>query len=91
MNRNLEKFEYIKRSQFTKTICLPARHPAKGMAQIREASSLAPSHTRALKALNKGLSKVVVLGCNIYAQGYELMSCRGTRGRVRRRLKDVGN
>ncbi|NEQ51020.1 MAG: hypothetical protein F6K11_12950 [Leptolyngbya sp. SIO3F4] len=44
-------------------------------------------HTRVLKVLNDGLSKVVVLGCNIYAQHYELLSCRGTRGRVRRMLK----
>ncbi|MEM8611749.1 MAG: hypothetical protein AAGF93_06995 [Cyanobacteria bacterium P01_H01_bin.105] len=49
-------------------------------------------HTRVLKVLNdSGRSKIAVLGCNIYAQGYELMGCRGTRGRVRRSLKDVGN
>ncbi|MEM9006537.1 MAG: hypothetical protein AAGE59_23800 [Cyanobacteria bacterium P01_F01_bin.86] len=48
-------------------------------------------HTRVLKVLNDGLSKVVVLGCNIYAQGYELLSCRGTRGRVRKLLKGLGN
>ena len=48
--------------------------------------------TRVLKVLtDSGRSKIVVLGCNIYAQGYELMSCRGTRGRVRKMLKDVGN
>ncbi|MEM9947986.1 MAG: hypothetical protein AAF810_18260 [Cyanobacteria bacterium P01_D01_bin.36] len=35
--------------------------------------------------------RLVSLGCNIYAQGYELLSCRGTRGRVRRSLKSVGN
>lgn len=49
-------------------------------------------HARVLKVLNDSVrSKVVVLGCNIYAQGYELLSCRGTRGRVRRMLKSVGN
>ena len=47
--------------------------------------------TRVIKVLNDGLSKVVVLGCNIYSQDYELMSCRGTRGRVRRQLKGLGN
>ena len=49
-------------------------------------------HTRVLKVLNEsGRSRVVVLGCNIYAQGYELMGCRGTRSRVRKLLKRVGN
>ena len=49
-------------------------------------------HRRVLKVLNEsGRSRVVVLGCNIYAQGYELMGCRGTRGRVRKLLKRLGN
>ncbi|ESA37753.1 hypothetical protein N836_35870 [Leptolyngbya sp. Heron Island J] len=48
--------------------------------------------TRVLKVLtDSGCSKVVVLGCNVYAQDYELMSCRGTRGRVRKMLKNLGN
>ena len=49
-------------------------------------------HARVLKVLNdSGRSRVVVLGCNIYAQGCELMGCRGTRGRVRKLLKRLGN
>ena len=47
--------------------------------------------TRVIKVLNDGLSKVVMLGCNIYSQPQELIACRGTRGRVRRMLKSLGN
>ena len=41
-------------------------------------------HRRVLKVLNdSGRSKVVILGCNIYSTGHELLSCRS----LRRRLK----
>ncbi|NEZ67818.1 hypothetical protein D0962_34545 [Leptolyngbyaceae cyanobacterium CCMR0082] len=48
--------------------------------------------TRVLKVLSSSASlRLLVLGCNVYAQDYELLSCRGTRGRVRRKLKNPGN
>ncbi|MEO1390248.1 MAG: hypothetical protein AAFV85_23185 [Cyanobacteria bacterium J06634_6] len=41
-------------------------------------------HRRVLKVLNDaGRSKVVSLGCNIYSTGYELLSCRSLRRRVK--------
>ncbi|NEZ59473.1 helix-turn-helix domain-containing protein [Adonisia turfae] len=44
-------------------------------------------HTRVLKVLtDSGRSKVLSLGCNVYAQEYELRSCRSLRRRVNRML-----